>query len=176
MARNEVYEAFEADMKRQDPDRPSKSMYCDVKPIYGGTTSARLLFAFCDLDAIPDNPYVRKDYGFDLVPEQERGMILGLFQGLRMMGITAEDVHRWHSEGRGTLVENIKDTFYAYGPEDVRGSYFKWFLDHQHVLGGEKSSKKGANGTAVLPPCKLTTDHQPRHLKNSKSQCIRSLA
>ncbi len=56
---------------------------------------------------------------------------MGLYQGLRLQNVTPEDFHKWRIEC--TLISKIKEIFYNI-PEQNRGGYFPWFLEHTYVL------------------------------------------
>ena len=152
--RNEVYEAFTADWKRRNPDIAAKSMYRDVRPTYGGNTTARLLYGYCDLNVVPDNPYVRQDFGFNLVksPEDEK-MIIALFQGLKVMGASSEEIDRWRLDGGDSLKEGIRERYEEYGSAEVRGKAWEWFVSNDHIFVASKprlESEKSCEGSLVL--------------------------
>ena len=134
MARNEVYDAFESQWKTNLSNDPKKSMYHDIKPLYARTTPARLLCGFCEINQIPDNVYVRKEFGFDKVPSDEQSKILGLFRDIRTIGVTVEELEYWHADG--TLVEKVEETFCEYGPPEILGQNFEWFLQHKSIFQG----------------------------------------
>ena len=85
-------------------------------------------------DRLPEDPQTRIDYGFDrTLSFVEESNLLGLFQGLRLMDITREQVHQWRLEG--LLVDKINE-HYKLIPETHRGKYHSWFTENQHLLDG----------------------------------------
>ena len=105
-------------------------LYC--KPFEKLSTAERLAIAVYG-DLVPDDEPTRLDYGFSkaLTPGNE-SKLLGLYIGLiKVMNVEPKTLHRWRLEG--SLVREIKAAFEAI-PEQYRGGYYPWFLEHQYVL------------------------------------------
>jgi hypothetical protein len=102
------------------------------KDVSTKTTAERLEYC-CDMDEIPGDPEVRKDFGFDRCHDfKDRSGIIGLYQGLfHYLKTSAKEVDQWRKEG--TLVKNITET-YEKVPKDQRGGYYAWFLTHKHII------------------------------------------
>lgn len=102
--------------------------------------TAYFLLRDCCRDSIPTDYQTRIDYGFDRAGEFQVELF-GLYQG--MWGIdqslTPKDVHRWRKNG--ILAQKIKE-LYSSWPEDGRGEYYPWFLEHQYVLDGSPIPKE----------------------------------
>jgi len=80
---------------------------------------------------MPDDEEVLNDFGFNALAEYaDKSKLLGLYQGLRLLDVPVEDIHKWQIAG--SLVANIKEVFYKI-PERNRGGYFPWFLDHTDI-------------------------------------------
>lgn len=100
-------------------------------------TTADSLWNAMVQDQIPGNPQTREDYGFSrAVSDSEESHLLGLFQGLRLIGATPEQVHQWRLEG--SLVDKINE-YYELTPVEYRGRYHPWFTKNQHLLRGPQT-------------------------------------
>lgn len=123
-----------------------KARYCDsqcqraawsyhklhCKPFEELLTAERLALSVYG-DRIPDDEPTRLDYGFSkaLTPGNE-SKLLGLYIGLiNYLNVKPKTLHQWRLEG--TLVQEIKAAFEAI-PQQSRGGYYPWFLEHQYVL------------------------------------------
>ncbi|KAK3348856.1 hypothetical protein B0T25DRAFT_230661 [Lasiosphaeria hispida] len=96
-------------------------------------TTADTLREDCLKDRLPDDPQTCEDYGFRRCANSaEMCKLLGLYQGIfGVRRISSQEVHTWRTQG--LLAEKIIGLFSAI-PEDCRGGYYKWFLDHRYVL------------------------------------------
>jgi len=81
---------------------------------------------------IPSHPQTREDYGFNRVPEEEEGNLVGLYTGLlKYMCISPDEFHQWQK--KGIFGTKIKEK-YEELPKGNRGLYYPWFLRNERVL------------------------------------------
>ena len=92
---------------------------------------------------MPSDPAVLEDYGFNRCSFPEKTELLGLYQGLAIMGQwmapTALELHK--ERLRGNLVGAIITTFEKIKDKDARGEYFPWFLKNRYILAGLPGQK-----------------------------------
>ncbi|KAJ6096699.1 hypothetical protein N7486_007445 [Penicillium sp. IBT 16267x] len=101
-------------------------------------SSAQSLYESIVWDFMPTNPRVLADFGFDkLATHREKSHLVRIYQGLRLLQISADELQIWLVEG--SLYANIKQA-YCQVPESQRGLYFAWFLEHTWAL--EKRSER----------------------------------
>ncbi len=94
--------------------------------------TAYYLYQAVALDVIPGHPQTREAYGFNRVPEEEEGNLVGLYTGLiKYLCISPDELHQWRKQG--IFVAKIKEK-YEQVPEENRGQYYPWFLRNEHVL------------------------------------------
>lgn len=107
-------------------------------------------------DEFPTNEQTIKDYGFaNCKSMDERINLLGLYIGLLKILRVGTDVLHDHCM-KNELAGIIKKTFET-RPANVRGLYYPWFLQHQHIV---KNGNKG--------PVKQTVTNVPETTKKSK--------
>ena len=97
--------------------------------------TADLLKQDCIEDMLPEDPQVEEDFGFHrLYNTSDKKKLFGLYRRLCLnCGISAETIHKWQVDK--TLVKMIIATFSKI-PQNKRGGYYPWFLEHQYVLDG----------------------------------------
>jgi hypothetical protein len=101
---------------------------CTGRPL----TSADYLYKNIGEDTLPDDEDVLADFGFNQLDSfADRSKLLGLYKGLYLSEVRAEDLHRWQVEG--SIVANVNRIF-SQIPEQCRGGYFQWFSKHTHIL------------------------------------------
>ncbi|SMR61076.1 unnamed protein product [Zymoseptoria tritici ST99CH_1E4] len=98
----------------------------------GALTTADYLMLDCAADKIPKDPDVLRDFGFArLLSSPERSKLLGLYQGLQMLDIRADELHNWQLSGM--LADQIIEAFEKI-PVKSRGDYFPWFIENKHLI------------------------------------------
>jgi len=95
--------------------------------------SADYLVLDCYYDELPEEPSVLDDFGFRHFDDADsRPHVLGLFVGLvKYLKVGDRKLHRWQVER--TLKQNIIAA-YSTLPEELRGEYFAWFLNHDWIF------------------------------------------
>ena len=112
---------------------------------------AGIMFKEMSGDFFPRNLLVREVFGFNAMKTSEdETKLLGVYQGLKMLGVRDCEVEQWHKQG--TLQESIIK-FYDdhYGCSE----YFTWFKKTKYVLEKAKLAKKG---TKAARPQSVLTD------------------
>lgn len=112
-------------------------------------SSIETLYRCFALDLLPSDDDTLVDFGFNKFPsDTDQGFLFGLYKDLLLRHVTPEEILQWIAEE--TLVPNIKRAFYQL-PEDCRGIYFLWFLEHSHILEGGLLQEK-PDGMSLLRP------------------------
>ncbi|KAF7943452.1 hypothetical protein EAE96_011378 [Botrytis aclada] len=151
---------------------------CAKRPL----TSADYLYRNIYEDTMPDDEEVLEDFGFNhLSSFADRSKLLGLYKGLLLGHVPAEDIHRWQVEG--TLIANIKQHFYQI-KEANRGGYFLWFLNNLHILEKPLTQEESAQNmlATFFDKAQLYLDKEDQHKQPSqlkpeaKLQCYELLA
>ncbi|KAJ6010602.1 hypothetical protein N7451_002014 [Penicillium sp. IBT 35674x] len=95
-------------------------------------STAQSLYESMAWNFIPTNACVLADFGFDqLATRSEKGHLVRLYQDLRLLRVSADELQIWQVEG--TLVAKMKQVYYQM-PNSHRGVSFAWFLEHTWVL------------------------------------------
>ncbi|KAJ7584343.1 hypothetical protein C8J56DRAFT_789721 [Mycena floridula] len=111
--------------------------------------SADYLARDCLKDRFPERDDVKADYGFNnaIIPMYASNL-LGLYQGLILYHrVKPFQIHKWRR--RGELVQNIRAVYEAI-PQQNRGDYYPWFLEHQWLLDLGDSSGKHSEESAEM--------------------------
>lgn len=91
---------------------------------------AGVLFREVAGDHLPGSVEVRDAFGFDKMKTMEdEGNLLGVFQGLKLLGVNNRDVEEWRE--RGTLRESI---IKFYSAHNGRSGYITWFKKNKNIL------------------------------------------
>lgn len=95
-------------------------------------TTADYLYWSCGEDEMPKDEDVLRDFGFNTLDENlDKSSLLGLYKGLRLSHVSPKDIDKWRIEG--SLAANIIRIYHKM-PEQSRGRYFPWFLEHATAI------------------------------------------
>ena len=107
-------------------------------------TSADYLMYNCIMDTMPDDRDVQRDFGFEKFESgHDKANLFGIYQGLRIKGITVSQLHAWQVEK--TLVKNIQKTYFKIFTQYDGGyfpwsGYVPWLVDNQQRLAGTEDT------------------------------------
>ncbi|KAF4545873.1 uncharacterized protein LTHEOB_4525 [Lasiodiplodia theobromae] len=104
-------------------------------------TTADYLLLDVVADKMPEDPDVLSDFGFKNLMTPDRSKLMGLYQGLEYLGISAEELHEWQQSG--CLVDRIQRTYLKI-PERSRGGYFPWFMENHHEIFRSQSEQRSS--------------------------------
>ncbi|KAK3046078.1 hypothetical protein LTR09_012416 [Extremus antarcticus] len=120
--------SFENEVEVVMNDSPAVSQHLETED---DDDAADYLYSDLAMDEMPVDPDVLEDYGFkQLTAMPERSKLLGLYQGLLYLEVTAEELHDWRLTG--VLVDRIIDTYARLPYEE--GGYFPWFMQKRHNI------------------------------------------
>ncbi|KAL6701647.1 hypothetical protein J3F84DRAFT_355391 [Trichoderma pleuroticola] len=95
-------------------------------------TTADILYSGIIADWLPEDLETCEHFGFTRCRDgREKSHLLGLYQGLRYLGVTAVQLNEWRE--KNILVSKTIEEFSKLS-EQNRGGYFPWFLRNQHIL------------------------------------------
>jgi hypothetical protein len=131
---------------------------CSKRPL---TTADYLWQSIAD-DLLSVEEDVLEDFGFQSLLGIDRNFLLGVYKGLYLHEVSAEDIHEWRTTG--VLLDKIKQ-FYLNLPEGSRGLYFPWLLQRTHILERPMATKaaKQTHLDALFTPAQQYLDPEDRN-------------